>query len=69
VGQADWLMWSVFMFWSLRTFAHFYKAEKKMKDEGREFGVDFSGLFFMLLLPWAIRRAEKEFIREQKDNR
>ena len=69
MGETDWLMWLVFMGLSLRSFLHFFKLDKAMKDEGRYFGINFMAMFSLLLFPWAIRQAERDYVREQKNNR
>ena len=60
---------ALFFWWLIYSFAHFYRLDKALTSDGRKFrssGVSFSSILF---LPWAMRQAEKEFIREQEERR
>ena len=68
MDTTDWIVWAFFLFVWSKSFLHFSKVQKKLNSEGREFGFSHTSIFYILLLPWAIRKAEKDY-REQENNR
>jgi hypothetical protein len=65
----DWVIYfGLITVWSF-SLARDVRTIKAMKAEGREFGSAGLALLSVLLLPWAMRQAEKEYINEQKEHR
>lgn len=69
MDSTGWIMWAIFTGLSLRSYMRMSGVQKKMQQEERVFGFEWYRFFFVLLLPWAFRQAEKDYIREQKDDR
>ena len=65
----EWIMFGIMFFLLVRSHAHFSSVQKSLEEEGRDFGPPSLWYLFVLMFPWAIRQAEKDYIREQKDNR
>ena len=70
----DFLAWVAILAFFVRGFVHYSRMDKQNKAENRDFGKSNLHFWFgVLLMPWAIRQAQKEYYRkgfnEQKDNR
>jgi hypothetical protein len=65
----DWVIFAFMLFMLIRSHIHFSSVQKSLEKEGRDFGPPSLWYLFVLMFPWAIREAEKDYIREQKDNR
>ena len=64
-----WFWFAIFFAMMLRGYARYSKLDNKNEEEGRVFGSGMWQITTVLLLPWAIRQAEKDYINEQKDDR
>lgn len=65
----DWVVYFLLLAFWIRSYVRTNKLVKTLNDEGREFGSFGYGIFAVLLFPWAIRQAEKSYVREQENNR
>ena len=65
----DWVIFAFMLFMLIRSHIHFSLVQKSLEKEGRDFGPPSLWYLFVLMFPWAIREAEKDYIREQKNNR
>lgn len=68
MDTTDWIIWSLLLWWSVSGFIHYSKVQKQMRAENLNDGFVVLKLLFVLLLPWAIWRAEKDY-SEQENNR
>jgi len=66
---SHWFWFAVFFAMMLRGYARYSKLDNKNEEEGRVFGPGIWRMVVVLLLPWAIRQAEKDFTNEQKNHR
>jgi uncharacterized membrane protein YbhN (UPF0104 family) len=70
MGIGEWIAYFLVLFLLIKSFSHSSRLEQKLKKDGRVFGD--SGQFFLvalvLLFPWAIRKAEKDYVEEQNKN-
>lgn len=58
--------YALIVFWSVKTFTHFSKLEKELKLAGHEYQSGGNVFLLFALLPWFIRKAEREWMDEQK---
>ena len=68
MAGSDWLAYLFVLFILIKSFVHFSAVEKKIQKEERVFGFEPWKILSVLFLPWAIRRAEKEYANKQKNN-
>lgn len=59
-----WFWWSVLLVWSVRKYLHYRAIDIENEAEGRSFGPGIWQITTVLLFPWALRKAEKDFINE-----
>lgn len=64
MAGVDFLLYALILFFLIRSFSHFSKVDKKLRKEERDFGFQWWRIFSVLFLPWAIRKAEKDYARE-----
>ena len=69
MAGSDWLAYAFVLFILVKSFSHFSAVEKKIETEQRDFGFQPWKILSVLLLPWAIRKAEKDYASEQKNDR
>jgi len=64
----DWVVYFVLLIIWIRSAMRTNKLVRTLNEEGREFGSMGFGLFAVLLLPWAMRKAEKDYVDERNKN-
>jgi hypothetical protein len=64
----DWIIYFLLIASWLRSYIRVSETIKALEKEGRNFGslgLRWLGIF---LVPWAIRQAEKDYVKEQNNN-
>ena len=64
-----WFWWLVIVVLLLRAYVRYARINEVNEAEGRVFGPGIWRITLVLLLPWAVRQAEKDLWNEQKNNR
>ncbi len=66
MDEWDWVVYFVLLILWTRSAIRTRKLVKALNEEGRQFGSFGFGIFAVLFLPWAMRKAEKDYVEEQE---
>lgn len=71
MGIGEWVAYFFLLFFCVKGLVRSNRVREKLDKEGRVFGPTGQLLlmFYVLLLPWAVRKAEKDYVDGQEEIR